>query len=92
MFFPKQRLRYGVLTRLLILVSRAYPPAGSVPHRFLLLFTALGEQKMRLACTRHSAVHVFVVKRYGFEHSNAPIPPVAQIRPGTPNGPQMDPK
>ncbi len=32
---------------------------------------------------------VFIVKHYGFEHSNGPIPPVAQIRPVAPNGPQM---
>ena len=47
---------------------------------------------MRLVQAWWSVVHVFVVKRYGFEHSNAPIPPVAQIRPGTSNGRQMDAK
>ena len=59
---------------------------------FLLLFTTLWLHGERLVQARRSVVHVFIVKHNGFEHSNGPIPPVAQIRPGTSNGPQMDPK
>ena len=59
---------------------------------FLLLFTTLWLHGERLVQARRSLVHVFIVKHDGFEHSNGPIPPVAQIRPGTSNGPQMDPK
>ena len=69
------------------------PPPGRLRARsFLLLFTALGDGTVRLVQARRSVMHVLTVKHNGFERSNAPIPPVAQIRPGTPNGPEMDPK
>ena len=90
LLFPKQCLHYGVLTRVLIPVSRPYPPAGSVPHRFCCYLQHLVKQNASRAGVV-VGTHVFI-KRYGFEHSNAPIPPVAQIRPGTSNGRQMDPK
>ena len=68
----------------------ALPPGRLRGCSFLLLFTALGDGTMRLVQAWWSLVHVFIVKHDGFEHSNGPIPPVAQIRPGTSNGPQMD--
>ena len=44
---------------------------------------------MRFVEAIWSVVSLFVVKHNGFERSNAPMPHVAQIPPGTPNGPQM---
>ena len=74
--FPKQCLHYGVLTRLLIPVSVATTPAGSSLIVFAAIYSTFGSCK-RLVQARRSPMHVFIVKRYGFEHSNAPIPPVA---------------
>ena len=72
---------------------RVYPPPWRFYARsFLLLFTTLWLHGERLVQAWWSVVHVFIVKHNGFEHSNGPIPPVAQIRPGTSNGSQMDPK
>ena len=67
-------------------------PQGISPRSFLLLFTALGDGTMRFVEAIWSPLHVFVVKHNGFERSNGPIPPVAQIRPGISNGAQMVPK
>ena len=87
--FPKQRLRYGVLTRVLIPGVVKPPPGRLRGCSFLLLFTALGDGTMRLVQARRSVMHVLTVKHNGFERSNAPIRHVVQIPPEPPNGPQM---
>ena len=76
-------------SRLINTGVRVPPPGRLCPSSFLLLFTTLWLHGERLVQARRSVVHVFIVKHNGFEHSNGPIPPVAQIRPGTPNGPPM---
>ncbi len=47
---------------------------------------------MRLVQAKRSPMDVLTLKHSGFEHSNGPIRPVAKIRPGTSNKPQMDAK
>ena len=81
-FFPKQRLCYGVLTRVLYPVECSSPPGWLYACSFLLLFTTLLHRTMHFVEMRAALGPLFLVKHNTFEHSNGPLALRAPWAPG----------